>query len=48
MIVRPLAANQEMFRKLITLWKDNEIPECHQKYYYNILLSHERDADKYI
>ncbi|CAD8210610.1 unnamed protein product [Paramecium pentaurelia] len=40
--------NNARFNQLLQLWKEHDIPECHQNYYYNVLLEHQHQADELI
>ncbi|CAD8113666.1 unnamed protein product [Paramecium primaurelia] len=42
--IQMLSFNNELFNQLLQIWKDNQIPDCHQKYFYNILKTHETQA----
>ncbi|CAD8127744.1 unnamed protein product [Paramecium sonneborni] len=42
--IQMLSFNNELFQQLLQIWRDNHIPDCHQKYFYNILKTHETQA----
>ncbi|CAD8125945.1 unnamed protein product [Paramecium sonneborni] len=42
--IQMLSFNNELFQQLLQIWQDNHIPLCHQKYFYNILKTHETQA----
>ncbi|CAK84254.1 unnamed protein product (macronuclear) [Paramecium tetraurelia] len=42
--IQQLSFNNELFQQVRQIWKDNHIPDCHQKYFYNILKTHESQA----
>ncbi|CAD8124808.1 unnamed protein product [Paramecium sonneborni] len=45
--IKPIK-NLAKFSQLQQLWKESDIPICHQKYFYNILLVHQQQAEKLV
>ncbi|CAD8211692.1 unnamed protein product [Paramecium octaurelia] len=44
--IKPINSNISRFNSMVQVWKEHEIPECHQKYYYNVILKHQQQADE--
>ncbi|CAD8126146.1 unnamed protein product [Paramecium sonneborni] len=42
--IKPIS-NIAKFNQMLQVWKEYDIPDCHQKYYYNLLLEHKEQGD---
>ncbi|CAD8204125.1 unnamed protein product [Paramecium pentaurelia] len=44
--IKPINSNISRFNSLLQVWKEHDIPEYHQKYYYNVIMKHQQQADE--